>query len=91
MSGESADERWNPAQRVSTVLLSVISLLNEPNISSPANVDASVQYRAWRDGKSGEYLDRVSAEVEASKAVAAAEGVEVRTSAPPPAPEAQNI
>lgn len=42
-----------------TILLSVISLLNEPNISSPANVDASVMYRKYRDGKSMEYRDIV--------------------------------
>lgn len=34
-----------------TILLSVISLLNEPNTFSPANVDASVMYRRWRDSK----------------------------------------
>lgn len=45
MSGELPEERWNPTQSVRTILLSVISLLNEPNTSSPANVDASVMYR----------------------------------------------
>jgi ubiquitin-conjugating enzyme E2 R len=40
---------------VRTVLLSVISLLNEPNTSSPANVDASVMYRKWKEGKDDEY------------------------------------
>ena len=40
-----------------TILLSVISLLNEPNTFSPANVDASVMFRKWRDskGKDAEY------------------------------------
>ena len=40
-----------------TILLSVISLLNEPNTFSPANVDASVMFRKWRDskGKDSEY------------------------------------
>lgn len=40
-----------------TVLLSVISLLNEPNTFSPANVDASVMYRRWKEsrGKDKEY------------------------------------
>lgn len=32
-----------------TILLSVISLLNEPNINSAAHVDASVSYRKWKD------------------------------------------
>lgn len=44
-------ERWNPTQTVRTILLSVISLLNEPNTFSPANVDASVMYRRWKDSK----------------------------------------
>ncbi|KAK1342988.1 hypothetical protein QTO34_015757 [Cnephaeus nilssonii] len=39
-SGELPSERWNPTQNVRTILLSVISLLNEPNTFSPANVDA---------------------------------------------------
>jgi len=45
MSGELPEERWLPTQSVSTILLSVISLLSDPNFSSPANVDASVQWR----------------------------------------------
>ncbi|CAK5075094.1 unnamed protein product [Meloidogyne enterolobii] len=45
LSGESAAERWNPAHGVRSILLSVISMLNEPNIFSPANVDAYVGYR----------------------------------------------
>lgn len=45
MSGELASERWRPAQTVTTILLSVISMLNAPNFSSPANVDASVEWR----------------------------------------------
>jgi len=49
MSGESAFERWLPVQSVETVLLSVISLLGEPNASSPANVDAGVM---WRNNRS---------------------------------------
>ena len=40
-------------------MLSVVSLLNEPNTSSPANVDASVMYRKWKesDGKETEYAN----------------------------------
>jgi len=45
MSGELASERWLPTQTVTTILLSVISLLASPNFSSPANVDASVEWR----------------------------------------------
>jgi ubiquitin-conjugating enzyme E2 G1 len=40
---ESADERWRPILGVEQILVSVIAMLNEPNISSPANVDAAVQ------------------------------------------------
>ena len=32
-SGESLGERWNPAQTIRTILLSILSLLNEPNTS----------------------------------------------------------
>ena len=45
MSGESAAERWSPAQRVETVLISIISLLDDAEVSSPANVDAGVMLR----------------------------------------------
>merc|ERR1711907_3013 len=69
-SGELASERWNPTQSVTTVLLSVISMLNEPNISSPANVDASVMYRKNR----AEYDSIVLKQVETSKALAEREG-----------------
>lgn len=49
-----------------TILLSVISLLNEPNTYSPANVDASVMYRRWKDskGKDAEYANIIKKQVE---------------------------
>ncbi|XP_053204998.1 ubiquitin-conjugating enzyme E2 R2-like isoform X1 [Panonychus citri] len=64
-SGELPCERWNPTQNVRTILLSVISLLNEPNTSSPANVDASVMYRRWKDskGKDKEYENIIRKQV----------------------------
>ncbi|XP_023653820.1 cell division cycle 34 homolog (S. cerevisiae) b isoform X2 [Paramormyrops kingsleyae] len=94
-SGELPSERWNPTQNVRTILLSVISLLNEPNTSSPANVDASVMYRKWRDskGKDREYTEIIRKQVQATKAEAERDGVKVpttlaeycvRTRAPPP-------
>ncbi|XP_014071905.1 ubiquitin-conjugating enzyme E2 R2 [Salmo salar] len=94
-SGELASERWNPTQNVRTILLSVISLLNEPNTFSPANVDASVMYRKWRDskGKDREYAEIIRKQVHATKADAERDGVKVpttlaeycvRTRAPPP-------
>lgn len=49
MSGELAEERWLPTQSVTTIVLSLMSLLNDPNCSSPANVDASVEWRRNRD------------------------------------------
>ena len=43
----------------------MISLLNEPNTFSPANVDASVMYRRWRDsrGKDKEYENIIRKQV----------------------------
>ncbi|KAL2830907.1 ubiquitin-conjugating enzyme/RWD-like protein [Aspergillus cavernicola] len=45
MSGELASERWSPAQRVESVLISILSLLDDAEVSSPANVDAGVLIR----------------------------------------------
>ncbi|KAL2002466.1 hypothetical protein VTN02DRAFT_6733 [Thermoascus thermophilus] len=45
MSGELAAERWSPAQRVESVLISILSLLDDAEVSSPANVDAGVMLR----------------------------------------------
>jgi len=42
---ESANERWSPVQTPSTILLSVISMLSDPNDESPANVEAAKQWR----------------------------------------------
>lgn len=39
---EKAEERWLPVHTVETILLSVISMLADPNYESPANVDAAV-------------------------------------------------
>eukprot|EP00128_Syssomonas_multiformis_P009924 Colp12_sorted_trinity150504_noHs@20727 len=75
MSGERPEERWNPTQTVRTILISVVSLLNEPNITSPANVDASVMYRDRRS----EYVAIVNAQVDKSRARAEAEGIYVPT------------
>lgn len=77
---ERPEERWNPTQSTRTILLSVISLLNEPNISSPANVDASVAFRNWREKKDNMYFDRVTAQVAKSKELAEKEGIVVPTS-----------
>ncbi len=39
---EKPEERWLPVHTVETILLSVISMLADPNSESPANVDAAV-------------------------------------------------
>ncbi|KAK1347246.1 ubiquitin-conjugating enzyme [Hamiltosporidium tvaerminnensis] len=39
-----ADEKWTPVHGIRTIVHSVVSLLNEPNTSSPANVDASKMF-----------------------------------------------
>ena len=39
---EQAYERWLPIHTVTTIALSVISILSDPNDSSPANIDAAV-------------------------------------------------
>lgn len=41
---EKASERWLPVHTVETILISVISMLADPNDESPANVDAAVCY-----------------------------------------------
>ncbi|CAI9734117.1 Hypothetical predicted protein [Octopus vulgaris] len=80
-SGELPSERWNPTQNVRTILLSIISLLNEPNTYSPANVDASVMYRKWRDsrGRDKEYENIIRKQVQATIADAEKDGVTVPT------------
>lgn len=63
MSGESAGERWSPVQRVESVLISVLSLLDDAEVSSPANVDAGVMLRNDPKG----YQERVRQDREKSK------------------------
>ncbi len=63
MSGEEASERWSPLQCAESVLRSVLLLLDDPEINSPANVDASVTYRDRRT----EYNEKAKATVERSR------------------------
>jgi ubiquitin-conjugating enzyme E2 R len=63
MSGETAAERWSPVQRVESVLISILSLLDDPEVSSPANVDAGVMLR----NKPEQYKDMVKKDLELSK------------------------
>lgn len=46
---EHASERWSPIQSVEKILISVMSMLAEPNDESPANVDAARMWRERRD------------------------------------------
>ena len=39
---ESSSEKWSPVQSVEKILLSVMSMLAEPNDESGANIDACV-------------------------------------------------
>jgi ubiquitin-conjugating enzyme E2 G2 len=54
---ELASERWSPIQSVEKILISVMSLLAEPNDESPANLDAA---KMWRDNRPA-YEKRVRA------------------------------
>ncbi|KAA8572433.1 hypothetical protein MFRU_003g03470 [Monilinia fructicola] len=62
-SGESASERWSPLQGVESVLRSILLLLDDPEINSPANVDAGVLYRDNRE----KYNEKAKEAVAASK------------------------
>jgi len=42
---ELSSERWSPVQSVEKVILSVISMLAEPNLESGANIDCCKLYR----------------------------------------------
>ena len=42
---ETAAERWRPVLGVEQVIVSVMSLLAAPNVDSPANIDAGVEFR----------------------------------------------
>lgn len=46
---ESAIERWRPILGVEQIIISVISMLSDPNDDSPANIDAAVQWRNDRE------------------------------------------
>ncbi|XP_012868607.1 PREDICTED: ubiquitin-conjugating enzyme E2 G1 [Dipodomys ordii] len=41
---EKPEERWLPIHTVETIMISVISMLADPNGDSPANVDAAVRW-----------------------------------------------
>jgi len=53
-------ERWRPIQNVRTIFLSIISLLNDPNPDSAANIDAAKMLRDNRE----EYYKKIRHEME---------------------------
>lgn len=44
---ETAEERWRPIIGVEAIIISVISMLSDPNDTSPANIDAAVRSNSW--------------------------------------------
>ncbi|KAL4660589.1 ubiquitin-conjugating enzyme E2 G1 isoform X1 [Arapaima gigas] len=46
---EKPEERWLPIHTVETIMISVISMLADPNGDSPANVDAAKEWREDRN------------------------------------------
>ncbi|KAJ8146072.1 hypothetical protein OXX80_011487 [Metschnikowia pulcherrima] len=63
ISGLPDAETWSPAQTAESVLISIISLLEDPNLNSPANMDA-----CWLFRKNPEsYREKVLEGVEKSK------------------------
>ena len=54
---------WSPVYDVSSILTSIQSLLNDPNVNSPANNTAAVMYSQNYQ----EYVSRVKQIVEASQ------------------------
>lgn len=48
-SQETAEERWRPILGVEGIIVSVISMLSDPNDESPANIDAAVMWRSDKE------------------------------------------
>ncbi len=42
---EKDSERWSPCQSVDSIMLSIISMISDPNFESPANIDYA---KLWR-------------------------------------------
>ncbi len=42
---EKDNERWSPCQSVDSIMLSIISMISDPNFESPANIDYA---KIWR-------------------------------------------
>lgn len=59
---ESSSERWLPIHTVESILISVISMLSDPNCESPENLDAAKTFRSNKQ----EFIRKVRRTVEAS-------------------------
>lgn len=72
---------WSPSQNIRSVLLSVISMLNEPNTTSPANAHAARMYSQWMKSnkQDSEYEKRVRHLVQQTRKDAARDKVKVPT------------
>ncbi|XP_015221836.2 ubiquitin-conjugating enzyme E2G 1b isoform X1 [Lepisosteus oculatus] len=64
---EKPEERWLPIHTVETIMISVISMLADPNGDSPANVDAA---KEWREDPNGEFKRKVARCVRKSQEMA---------------------
>uniref|UniRef100_A0A668ATC2 Ubiquitin-conjugating enzyme E2G 1b (UBC7 homolog, yeast) n=1 Tax=Myripristis murdjan TaxID=586833 RepID=A0A668ATC2_9TELE len=64
---EKPEERWLPIHTVETIMISVISMLADPNGDSPANVDAA---KEWREDPTGEFKRKVARCVRKSQEMA---------------------
>jgi ubiquitin-conjugating enzyme E2 G1 len=42
---EDISERWNPSHSVNSILISILNILSEPNLESPANIDIGKMWR----------------------------------------------
>lgn len=62
-SGLPDSETWSPAQTAESVLISIVSLLEDPNLNSPANVDACWLFKNNYEA----YKEKVLEGVERSK------------------------
>jgi ubiquitin-conjugating enzyme E2 G1 len=42
---DKADEKWNPANTIQSSVLSMMLIIQDPNLESPANIDAAKELR----------------------------------------------
>ena len=50
MGEELNAERWTPVHTLASIIMSIICIFHDPNLYSPANIDASVTYQHSREG-----------------------------------------